>query len=321
MKAKLSKVLSEHPAGLNYRGMAMRLLKARDISDDVSQKVLSPFLLHEANFVCEENGLWRTREPQDPRDRLLDRVTFVIFDLETTGSKLPGDRITEIGAVKVRGGKPLEEFQHLVNPGRYIPWSVQRLTGIYDTTVQDEPPVDEILPLFSRFARGAVLVAHNAAFDLRFLAWEGKRLGLDFSHPSLCTCRLSRRLFGNAGDYRLGSLAGHLGLRVGRRHRALFDARTTSRLLLALLKRLEERGVEVLGDLLDYEKGPKARRPKASPDQLRSSPSCGSPRRGCSPLSAPSRRPSRGSNRASSPAGPSGSRGARGPRSSSSAFR
>ena len=161
-------------------------MKTRNISDDVSQKVLSPFFLHEANFVCEENSLWWTREPQD---RLLDRVTFVIFDLETTGSKLPGDRITEIGVVKVRSGKRLEEFQHLVNPGRYILWSVQRLTGTWDTTVQDEPPIDEILPLLSRFDRGAVLVAHNASFDLA---------------PS--------RGMGNAGDYRLGSLAGHLGL-------------------------------------------------------------------------------------------------------------
>jgi DNA polymerase III epsilon subunit-like protein len=157
--------------------------------------------------------------------------------------------------VKVRGGEPIGEFHRLVNPGRYIPWSVQRLTGIWEWIVKDEPPIEEVLPLFARFAERAVLVAHNAPFDLRFLAWEGGRLGLDFSHPSLCTCRLSRRLFGKPGRHGLESLAMRLGLPVERFHRALPDARTTSRLLLFLLKRLEGEGVEVLGELLDYERG------------------------------------------------------------------
>lgn len=255
LKSKIVELLSAHPSGLGYRAMGRLLLKAPSISEATSERVFSPFLLHEANFVREEGGTWRAREPQDPRDRLLDRLTFVVFDLETTGPSPPGDRITEVGAVKVRGREVIGEFQRLVNPGRYIPWSVQRLTGIWDWAVRDEPLIEEVLPLFAHFAKGAVLVAHNAPFDLRFLASEGRRLGLDFSHPSLCTCRLARRVFGKKVAHGLESLAGHLGFPAERFHRALPDARTTSRLLLFLLERLREEGVEVLGDLLDYEQG------------------------------------------------------------------
>jgi DNA polymerase-3 subunit epsilon len=99
----------------------------------------------------------------------LHAVTFVVVDLETTGGSANECAITEVGAVKVRGGEVLGEFQTLVNPGSPIPAFIQVLTGISDGMVAQAPRIDTVLPAFLEFARGSVLVAHNAGFDITFL--------------------------------------------------------------------------------------------------------------------------------------------------------
>src|SRR5438128_2249618 len=125
----------------------------------------------------------------------LREVTFVVVDLETTGGS-PGDcEITEIGAVRVRGGERLGEFQTLVNPMATIPPFVAVLTGITDSMVASAPTVGAALPAFLEFARGAVLVAHNAPFDLGFLRAGCERLGLGWPDPAAVdTARLARRV-------------------------------------------------------------------------------------------------------------------------------
>ena len=108
----------------------------------------------------------------------LHEVTFVVVDLETTGGDRTADAVTEIGAVKVRGGEVLGEFATLVDPGRDIPPAVVSITGITEAMVVDAPRVDAVLPAFLEFCRGCVLVAHNAPFDIGFLRAACERLGL-----------------------------------------------------------------------------------------------------------------------------------------------
>ncbi|MGH9168620.1 MAG: exonuclease domain-containing protein, partial [Acidimicrobiia bacterium] len=125
----------------------------------------------------------------------LSEVTFACVDLETTGGAPPRSRITEIGAVKYRGGKRLGEFRSLVDPAVPIPRFITYLTGIDDLMVLEAPPVEAALPSLVEFLRGAVFVAHNASFDFRFLNHDLERLGYDrLPGPPVCTARLARRV-------------------------------------------------------------------------------------------------------------------------------
>ncbi|MBX9243660.1 DEDD exonuclease domain-containing protein [Actinotalea ferrariae] len=179
-------------------------------------------------------------------------VTFVVVDLETTGGTPATSAITEIGAVKVRGGQVLGEFQTLVNPGGPVPAFIATLTGITTSMVRDAPRIAEVLPSFLEFARGAVLVAHNAAFDIGFLkaaaaehgyAWPGNQV--------LDTVALARRAVtrDEVPNHKLGTLAAYFRASVTPDHRALSDARATVDVLHALLGRLGPLGVTHLEDL------------------------------------------------------------------------
>jgi DNA polymerase-3 subunit epsilon len=179
-------------------------------------------------------------------------VTFVVVDLETTGGSSAEDTITEFGAVKVRGGQVLGEFATLVDPGRPIPPQIVMLTGITDAMVCDAPRIDAVLPAFMEFARGCVLVAHNAGFDMGFLRAACARLQLPWPNPPVVdTVRLARRVLTReeAPSVRLGVLAPLLGARVTPDHRALHDAQATVDVLHALLERLGPLGVFTLNEL------------------------------------------------------------------------
>jgi DNA polymerase-3 subunit epsilon len=187
-------------------------------------------------------------ELEDP----LSQVTFVVVDLETTGGSATAEEITEIGAVKVRGGEVLGEFATLVDPGRAIPPQIVMLTGITDAMVHDAPRIEAVLPAFLEFARGTVLVAHNAGFDVGFLKAACRRMNLPWpGFPVVDTVRLARRTlsYDEAPSVRLGLLAPLLGARVTPDHRALHDARATVDVLHALLERLGPLGVLTLTEL------------------------------------------------------------------------
>lgn len=181
--------------------------------------------------------------PAWPGRPLVD-TTFVVVDLETTGLCPGRDRITEIGAVKVRAGEVLGELSTLVRPGRPVPAPVAALTGITDAMLRAQPPIGGILPMWLEFARGAVLVAHNADFDSRFLnaaLRRHERPPLD--HLVVDTLALARHLLADeVGNLRLSTLARHLGARTQPAHRALTDARATVEVLHALLERLGSLG-------------------------------------------------------------------------------
>ncbi|MBF6357232.1 DEDD exonuclease domain-containing protein [Nocardia higoensis] len=191
----------------------------------------------------------------DELDTPLYDTTFVVVDLETTGTSPEGDAITEIGAVKVRGGEVLGEFATLVDPGRAIPPEVVRITGITTALVCAAPRIEAVLPAFLEFAAGAVLVAHNARFDTAFLRAAAARSELPWPNaPVLCTVKLARRVLGRdeAPSVRLSALAHLLGATTQPTHRALDDARATVDVLHALIARVGNQGVHSLTELLDY---------------------------------------------------------------------
>ncbi|MFI2478331.1 DEDD exonuclease domain-containing protein [Nocardia xishanensis] len=191
----------------------------------------------------------------DELDTPLYDTTFVVVDLETTGTSADGDAITEIGAVKVRGGEVLGEFATLVNPGRAIPPAVVHVTGITTAMVYAAPRIESVLPGFLEFAAGAVLVAHNARFDMAFLRAAAARCETEWPKaPVLCTVKLARRVLGRdeAPSVRLASLARLLGASTQPTHRALDDARATVDVLHALIARVGNQGVHSLTELMDY---------------------------------------------------------------------
>ena len=192
----------------------------------------------------------------DELGRPLRDLTFCVVDLETTGgSAAHGAMITEIGAVKVRGGEVLGEFQTLVNPHTAIPPFISVLTGITNTMVADSPGIESALPAFLEFAAGCVLVAHNAPFDVGFLqhfAAEQQRPWPRFEVVD--TAKVARRVItrDDAPNCKLSSLARLFGAETTPNHRALADARATVDVLHGLFARLGSVGVQTLEELQTF---------------------------------------------------------------------
>ncbi|WP_132991585.1 DEDD exonuclease domain-containing protein [Gordonia zhaorongruii] len=188
-------------------------------------------------------------------DRSLFDTTLVVVDLETTGGSSDQDAITEIGAVKIRGGEVLGEFATLVDPGREIPPQIVALTGITTAMTYDAPPIEEVLPAFAEFAAGSVLVAHNARFDTAFLRKAAVRMHLPWPFTtSLCTVAMARRILTRqeAPTVKLSALAELFDVSVRPTHRALDDARATVDVFHHLLERVGNRGVHTYRDLTEY---------------------------------------------------------------------
>ncbi len=183
----------------------------------------------------------------------LHEVTFVIVDLETTGTTAGKSEITEIGAVKTRGGEVLGEFQSLVKPEESVisPF-VARLTGITHAMVDDAPSIRSVLPSFLEFCVGAVLVAHNAPFDIGFIRSACEKLDYHWPQPTvLDTVTLSRRVVSRdeVRNHKLSTLAAHFGTEVSPDHRALSDAKATGEVLHRVLERFGGYGITTLEEL------------------------------------------------------------------------
>ncbi|MFO1390111.1 PolC-type DNA polymerase III [Cellvibrio sp.] len=169
--------------------------------------------------------------------------TLIVFDFETTGlSPDLGDRCIEIGAVLIEDGRIKERFQHVMNPGIRIPLFIENLTGITNQMVKDARKSGEVMQEFFEFIQGHNLVAHNAAFDERFLRAEFKRIKCRFDGGVACSLLASRRLFQQAPNHQLATLADYKNLpSQGIYHRALADAEVTAYLWLSLLDELQTR--------------------------------------------------------------------------------
>ncbi|MBT8217301.1 MAG: DEDD exonuclease domain-containing protein [Acidimicrobiia bacterium] len=182
----------------------------------------------------------------------LSEVTFCVLDLETTGGSPADCGITEIGALRFRGGEPDGTFQTLVNPGGPIPPFITVLTGITQAMVIEAPPVEEALPAFLEFIGDAVIVGHNVRFDISFLNAAAERLGYGrLSNPYADTHALARRLCRNElRNLKLSSLAAHFRSPTTPNHRAFDDAAATAHVFWGLLERAGSIGVTHLDDLL-----------------------------------------------------------------------
>jgi DNA polymerase-3 subunit epsilon len=191
---------------------------------------------------------------QDLRARELAGLSYTVFDMETTGlAPSAGDEIISIGAVRIVNGRLLksEIFERMVDPQRPLNPESAKVHGIDAGMLAGQPRIEEVLPAFHKFCEDTVLVAHNAAFDMRFLELKEKAARVRFEQPVLDTLLLSAVAQPALGDHRLEAIAERLGLPVIGRHTALGDALLTGEAFLRLLALLRERGIATLGDALD----------------------------------------------------------------------
>ena len=171
---------------------------------------------------------------------------FVVFDIETTGFSPVNNRIIEIGAVKVSGGEIVDRFSTFVNPKTPIPFEIEKLTGINDSMVMDSPEIEEILPQFLEFCGDAVLVAHNANFDMSFIKENALRQGIRREFTYVDTVGIARILLPNQAKHTLDAVAKTLGISLENHHRAVDDAEATAEIFVKFIPMLREAGVETL---------------------------------------------------------------------------
>ncbi|WP_376871473.1 exonuclease domain-containing protein [Albirhodobacter sp. R86504] len=191
----------------------------------------------------------------DLHDTLLDDLVYVVFDTETTGLHSErGDEICQIAAVRIVNGRRIggEVFDTLVNPQRPIPSASTKVHGITDAMVSDAPMIAQVGPQFHAFAQDAVLVAHNAPFDLAFLRRRSHEMGVEFDHPVLDTVLLSAVIYGQSEVHSLDALTHRLGITIPQevRHTALGDTVATAEAFLKLLPALKARGIATFGDVV-----------------------------------------------------------------------
>lgn len=161
---------------------------------------------------------------------------FAIIDIETTGNSFKHGQITEIAVFQHNGYEITGSYSTLVKPDMDIPLFITRLTGISNEMVKDAPPFYQIAKKLIELTAGRIFVAHNVMFDYKFIKEEYDRLGYDFYRKTLCTVKLSRKLFPGHKSYSLGNLCTDIGIEINGRHRAAGDAYATAQLFSMLIK-------------------------------------------------------------------------------------
>jgi DNA polymerase III subunit epsilon len=266
---------------------AVELLRERSRStDELAREVLGvrgpaaiaaqaiwTLLAGDPRFLVSRAGEWSIRVKSARPPASLADHEWIVVDVETTGGTPRfGHRVTEVAAVRVRGGRIHDVYSTLINPGRPIPRAIVSLTGITNEMVEEAPRFREVATRLVEVLRGGVFVAHNAAFDWRFVCSELELCGEgSLRGPQLCTVRVARKLLPQLSSRSLGSLIQYFGLSVDARHRAEDDAVATARLLLRFFEMLGERGIEDWAALQAFLRKPAPRRPRrAAPRSMRS---------------------------------------------------
>jgi DNA polymerase III subunit epsilon len=248
---RLVELVEERRGPMYAEEAARRLFALRHVPAGMARSLLEDAVAADSRLAWS-GGSVRLASPPG-HDLPLERATYVVVDLETTGLRPGTCRICEIGAVRIRELELGETFQTLVNPRVPLGGVVASLTGLRDVELRRAPPVEAAVRRFLAFAGDAVLVAHNARFDLAFLDRETERLtGRRLAGPVVDTVSLARRvLAGRVARASLASLAHFFGTSVRPCHRALPDARTTAEILLALIGLAQERGATTVADLCE----------------------------------------------------------------------
>ena len=183
-----------------------------------------------------------------PKKQDID-TTYCVLDLETTGFSFRTEKITEVGIMKIQNGEILDKFSCFVNPEKPIPERVIEVTNITDDMVKDAETIDKVMPKILEFVGDSVLVAHNADFDIGFLKYNAKQLGLTLDNTYIDTLRLSKDLFPDFKKYKLGLIAEKLGIKVEVAHRALDDVDTTVKVFNIMLDMLKEKGAKTVDEI------------------------------------------------------------------------
>lgn len=193
----------------------------------------------------------------EPKAQLINKATFVVVDVETTGLSATDDRITEIAMMKVQDGKLVDEFSTLVNPLVTIPAFITSMTGIDNVMVANAPTAREVVPFVAEFLGDAIFVAHNASFDWGFVTQTARReRAIELRNPILCTVKLSCRILPQLPSKSLGPVAQHLNITIPDRHRASGDAYATALVLVKYLSYVQKKeGLKTTEELLKYQYG------------------------------------------------------------------
>jgi len=225
------------------------VLELPDLEPAVASALVAELIGEDWRLRVAGDGFLVEAVCEDDECRALSETDFVVFDIETTGPKMPTSRVMEIGAARVRSGRIVAEFQTLVNPLMPIPPFIAGLTGIRDEMVATAPTFEEVAADWLGFADTSVLVAHNAVFDVRFINHEVSHVfpGRRMMNSHICTVSLARRVLPELKSFRLGALAQHFSVPHRTRHRAGDDARATASVFIRLLEHLDEHGVRDLG--------------------------------------------------------------------------
>ena len=197
-------------------------------------------------YMIDDEALMIT----NPKDKKIDEEEFVVFDIETTGLNSHTNKIIEIGAVKIKAGRIIDRYSQLINPGISIPYHITEITSITNEQVANQPKIDEVIGKFVEFIGDAVLVAHNAPFDMGFIKRDVKKyLNIDYKCSVIDTLQMARDLFPDLKRFGLGDLNKALGLSLEKHHRAVDDSQATANMFIIFLDKYKEKGIEYVKDI------------------------------------------------------------------------
>ena len=232
------------------------IFKAFDIkSPNIREKILGE-MLEDNRFINQSKYHWTTAPlPNINTDIPIEEANFIITDIETTGPAKGKDRIIDLAAIKLRGGKIVDEFETLINPEFPIPSIITHITGIKNSMVANSPQIETELPKFLTFLGNNIFVAHNLSFDYFFIAHEAYRLGLKMpSCLSLCTLRCARKLLPNVKSRGLNGLSEYYQYEIKNRHRAMQDVLATRYFFEIFIKDLFKKKIETLNQLIAFQR-------------------------------------------------------------------